>query len=69
MAAAGLGVAVVPAAGRLLLCSDGLNGELEDSRIAALLADHDPGTASRALVHEALDAGGRDNVTVVVVDL
>lgn len=63
------GVAVVPATGRLLLCSDGLNGELDDARIATLLADQDPGTATRALVHEALDAGGRDNVTVVVVDL
>lgn len=62
-------VVCAPARGRLLLCSDGLNGELSDDRIGRLLGEGDPETAARALVHAALDEGARDNVTVVVVDL
>lgn len=56
-------------AGRLLLCSDGLNSELTDEQIGALLADGNPEQAVRRLVDEAVAAGGHDNVTVVVVDL
>lgn len=59
----------VPARGRLLLCSDGLTAELDDDRIAGLLAEDDPETACAALLQAALDAGGSDNVTIVVVDL
>lgn len=59
----------VPASGRLLLCTDGLTGELDDGQIADLLAVGDPEQACRALVETAVAAGGRDNVTVVVVDL
>ena len=55
---------------RFLVCSDGLNGELSDAEISRLLADHeDPQQAADALVRAAVDAGGRDNVTVVVVAL
>jgi protein phosphatase len=55
---------------RFIICSDGLNGELGDREIAAVLAEHDdPGSAATALVEAAVDAGGRDNVTVVVVAL
>ncbi len=59
----------VPAAGRLLLCTDGLNSELDDDEVAALLGRGTPEQACRALVDAAVEAGGRDNVTVVVVDL
>ncbi|MCW2777673.1 MAG: hypothetical protein JWN17_1398, partial [Frankiales bacterium] len=59
----------VPAVGRLLLCTDGLNGELDDDAVAGLLGEGDPETAARRLVEAAVEAGGRDNVTVVVVDL
>ncbi len=55
--------------GRLLLCSDGLNGELTDTEIAGALAEGGPAHAAQRLVDEAVRAGGRDNVTVVVVDL
>jgi protein phosphatase len=52
-----------------VLCSDGLTGEVDDDGIeAALLAHADPQQAADALVQLALDGGGRDNVTVVVID-
>lgn len=54
---------------RILVCSDGLSKEVPDEAIRAILADEEtaPGAAHR-LVREALERGGRDNVTVVVVD-
>lgn len=54
---------------RLLLCSDGLTGLVDDAGIAALLAEHtDPGDACQALVDAANEAGGHDNITVLVLD-
>lgn len=61
---------LIPAAvgDRLLVCSDGLTGELSDQLIAATLIDRpDPQQAARTLVDSALQAGGHDNVTAVVV--
>ena len=55
---------------RFLLCSDGLTDMVEDSVIQELLADaDDPDEAARSLVERALEEGGKDNVTVVVVHL
>lgn len=55
---------------RLLVCSDGLSSELDDHEIAGLLrATPSPADAAASLVARALHAGGRDNVTVVVVDV
>ncbi|PPF31412.1 serine/threonine-protein phosphatase [Rathayibacter tritici] len=54
-----------------LLCSDGLTKELSDEQIAALFARRDSGDSAdlaQTLVRAAVDAGGRDNVTVLVVD-
>jgi protein phosphatase len=51
---------------RFLLCTDGLTDELEDEEIVELLAGHDPAST---LVGAALEKGGRDNVTVVVVQI
>jgi len=52
---------------QLLLCSDGLNDMVADDVIAgALAAPGTAGAACRRLIDLALDAGGRDNVTVVV---
>ncbi len=54
---------------RLVLCSDGLTGEVDDDGIEAALLEHaDPQQAADALVQLALDGGGRDNVTIVVID-
>lgn len=53
---------------RWLLCSDGLTNELEDPEIAAILGSGpDPQEIADALVSRAVEHGGRDNVTVVVV--
>lgn len=56
---------------RLLLCSDGLVDEVTDEAITEILLAHpvDPQAAAQALVDAANDAGGRDNITVVVVDV
>ncbi len=55
---------------RLLLCSDGLNDELSDAVIASHLAAHAaPEAQVDALISAALAAGGRDNVTVIIVGL
>lgn len=53
---------------RLLLCSDGVTGMLDDAELRTLLgANADPQQACRALVDAANDAGGADNITAVVV--
>ncbi len=55
---------------RLLLCSDGLYRELADESIrAALTMSGAPTSAADALVRLANQAGGRDNVTVLVLDV
>jgi protein phosphatase len=53
----------------LLLCSDGLNDELEDGEIAAVLEAHpEVEAAADGLIAAALAKGGRDNVSVVIVE-
>jgi hypothetical protein len=54
---------------RFLICSDGLTGELPDEVILPLLTVGGPQQAADALVAAANDAGGRDNITAVVVDI
>ena len=63
--------AIDAAAGdRLLLCSDGLTGMLEDARIAEILGGYrDPDTSARALIDAANESGGHDNISVIVVDV
>ena len=64
-------LAVVPHNGdRYVLCSDGLFNEVPETGIAAVLRRlSDPKEAARELVRLANEGGGRDNVTVVVVDV
>jgi len=54
-----------------LICSDGLTKELDDARIAELLGPLDPGESADAAVDRllaaALDEGGADNISVVLV--
>ena len=55
---------------RLVLCSDGLVDEVDDTEIAGILAAHtDPQDTAEALVMVANTNGGRDNTTVIVVDI
>jgi protein phosphatase len=55
---------------RFVLCSDGLTTEVPDGELAGVLAGGDDADATcRRLVELALAHGGRDNVSVVVVDL
>ena len=54
---------------RVLVASDGLTEMVPDEAIAQILRrESDPAAASAALVDAALDAGGVDNVTVLVAD-
>lgn len=55
---------------RLLICSDGLTKEVPDERIRLhLAAGLNPAETAGALVDAALAAGGRDNVTTIVIDV
>jgi len=55
---------------RLLLCSDGLSGMVEDEMIHQLvITSPDPQTACAALVEAANAAGGTDNITVILVQV
>jgi serine/threonine protein phosphatase PrpC len=55
---------------RLLVCSDGLTKELSAADIERVLAAEPESLgAASALVRAAVEAGGRDNVTAVVVDV
>ncbi len=62
---------VIPQRGdRYLLCSDGLFNEVDDDRIASVLRRlADPEDVAQELVALANRHGGRDNVSVVVVDV
>jgi len=53
----------------IILCSDGLTKMLDDASIASILsrAGGDPDQACQSLTEQALDRGGEDNVTVIVV--
>ena len=54
---------------QLLLCSDGLTEETDDARIAAIIARHDCSAQEcvDTLIAAALDGGGSDNVTAILV--
>jgi protein phosphatase len=61
----------VEAGDRFLLCSDGLSDMIPEIRVGEILAEApgDPEKPAQSLVSAALDAGGADNVTVIVVDV
>lgn len=65
-------IIVVPArpGQRLLMCSDGLTGELSPAHIARVLHSvQHPKEAADVLLQAALRTGGRDNVTLIVADV
>jgi PPM family protein phosphatase len=55
---------------RILICSDGLSGMLRDEEMLRVAApESDPRLAADRLVDAANEAGGDDNITVVVIDV
>ena len=59
----------VEAGDRLLLCSDGLTGMLDDAALARVLSTGAREATLDALLRGALDGGAPDNVTAVLVDV
>ena len=58
------------AAERLILCSDGVSGMIDDAAIGRIMSEtEDPRDAADRVVAAAVEAGGRDNATAVVVDV
>jgi protein phosphatase len=55
---------------KVLMCSDGLWGEVEDRDMESILNTYsDPRIASRELVRAAHHGGGKDNVTLMIVEI
>ncbi len=53
-----------------MLCSDGVSSEIPQHRILDLIAEKSSAQAmADRIVEEALDLGGRDNITAIVVDV
>jgi serine/threonine protein phosphatase PrpC len=52
-----------------LICSDGLTSMVEETRVGELVAAAPLAAAGRALIEAANEAGGRDNITVVLFRL
>ncbi len=54
---------------RLVLCSDGLSDSVSEETIVKLLSNNTSvESAAKALMHAALASGGKDNISIVVVD-
>jgi len=55
---------------RILLCSDGLNSMLRDSEIQSILEkNNDTESCGAQLISAAIEAGGRDNITLILCDV
>lgn len=50
-----------------LVCSDGLHGMVGDEKLAELLRRNDPEKAADLMLQAALEAGGRDNISLVIL--
>jgi serine/threonine protein phosphatase PrpC len=53
---------------RLLVCSDGLSDVVDDETIASILREHHGTQVTYQLWRAAMEAGGPDNITVIVAD-
>ena len=51
---------------RMLLCSDGLYGMVEEERIAEIINETAPENVPEACIREANRNGGRDNITLIL---
>jgi protein phosphatase len=53
---------------RILLCSDGLSGMVQDQAIWDIVSQSvNVETATQNLINKAMENGGEDNITVVIV--
>ena len=52
---------------KLLLCTDGLTGVVEDSDILSVVNEYH-GASAEKLIEKAIENGSRDNITAVIVD-
>ena len=60
----------IEAGSRLLICSDGLSSELPDVELETVLAAGGaPASMTAELMRRALAAGGRDNISVIVLEV
>jgi serine/threonine protein phosphatase PrpC len=53
----------------LVICSDGLWGQVHDAEILALVEDRSAEQAGRELIGLARERGGPDNITVEILRL
>lgn len=53
---------------KLLLCSDGLFGEIDDIELFNAVRNNPAGTAVNVLIELANERGGRDNITAIVME-
>lgn len=58
----------LPQGSTLLLCSDGLYGMCADEMVRGIIAGNETRDAVKLLVEAAKDGGGRDNITVVLIN-
>src|SRR5436305_1107647 len=54
---------------RFVLCSDGLSGMMSDAELFEIAREGSPSVAAWNLVDRAVENGGKDNVTVLVLDV
>lgn len=59
----------LPPGARLLLCSDGLWGQIDEDEIRAVVMDNSPQDACDKLVKMANSRGGVDNITAIILKL
>jgi protein phosphatase len=64
----GQGMQLLPG-DRIILCSDGLNDMVPDDVICKILSENDLEDAVQALIIQANENGGKDNITVVALEM
>ena len=52
-----------------LICSDGLTEYLTDRRLEETLEQYSPEEAADRMLEEALEAGGKDNISLIIAEV